>query len=187
MKRNYKFLISYDGSRYKGWEHQPGAQTVQGKIETVLSKMVYGENYDGPVIEINGAGRTDGGVHARGMCANAFFETELSEEEIKDYMNHYLPDDIGIDEVRIASDRFHARYNATGKTYRYSCYYGEEKPVFERKFLTVLEEQPDVEKMREAAEHLTGTHDFLAFCGNASKMKKSTVRTVDSIKINENG
>ena len=187
MKRNYKFIIEYDGSRYKGWEHQPGTPTVQGKLETVLTRMVYGLDYKGPVIELTGAGRTDGGVHARGMCANAFLDTDMTEEEIKEYMNRYLPDDIGVTEVKAASDRFHARYNATGKTYRYSCYFGEDKPVFDRKYLNVLEEKPDVERMREAAGYLIGTHDFLAFCGNASKMKKSSTRTVDSIKITENG
>ena len=82
MKRNYKFLIRYDGSRYQGWEHQPGTDlTIQGKIENVLTKMVYGQDYTGAPVDVTGAGRTDGGVHARGMCANCFLDTDLSEQE----------------------------------------------------------------------------------------------------------
>jgi len=181
MKNNYKMVLSYDGSRYFGWEHQPNTpMTIQGKLEQVLSRMT------GQEVEVIGAGRTDAGVHARGMVANAHFETEFSEEEIRDYMNRYLPDDICVREVRQASDRFHSRYNALGKTYRYTCYVGGGKPVFDRKYVYVPEEQPDVERMRAAAEYLTGTHDFASFCSNP-RMKKSTVRKVDCIEISRKG
>ncbi len=178
---NYKMLIQYDGSRFYGWEHQPGQEmTIQGKLESVLSLMV-----DAPV-EVIGAGRTDAGVHARGMVANAKFETDKSVEEIRDYMNHYLPDDICILEVRIAADAFHSRYKAKGKTYQYTCYLGDTKPVFDRKYVFVLEEKPDPEAMKRAAGYLLGTHDFASFCGNA-RMKKSTVRMVDRIDIEQQG
>ena len=181
MKQNYRLTITYDGSRYYGWEHQPNTDlTIQGKLENVLSLMV-----DAPV-EVIGAGRTDAGVHARAMTANVFLDTELSEEEIRDYMNRYLPDDICIREVRRAGERFHSRYNALGKTYRYTCYVGETKPVFDRKYVYVLEEEPDVERMRRAAEYLVGEHDFASFCSNP-RMKKSTVREVDSIEIAQRG
>lgn len=181
MKRNYKFLISYDGTRYHGWEAKPDQEmTIQGKIEAVLTRMT-----DAPV-KLIGAGRTDAGVHARGMVANAHFDTPLTPEEIRDYLNRYLPEDICAEEVRVASDRFHSRYNATGKTYRYTCYCGHGKPVFDRKYVYVLEKTPDVAAMREAARLLTGTHDFASFCGN-SRMKKSTVRTIDAIEIAQKG
>ncbi len=181
MKNNYKFTISYDGTRYQGWEHQPTTDmTIQGKIESVLSRMVEEET------EVIGAGRTDAGVHARAMTANAFLDTDLSPDEIRDYMNRYLPDDICIREVRQASDRFHSRYNAVGKTYRYTCFTGPVKPVFDRKYVYYLEEVPDVDKMKEAAEFLKGQHDFKSFCSNP-KMKKSTVRIVDRIDIVKKG
>ena len=80
--------------------------------------------------------------------------------------------------------RFHARYNALGKTYRYTVFVGEVKPVFDRKYVTLLPYAPDVERMRQAAAYLTGEHDFAAFCGNP-RMKKSTVRTVDTIDIQQ--
>ena len=181
MRQNYKFTIAYDGTRFFGWEHQPGTQmTIQGKLETVLSRMC------GEEVEVIGAGRTDAGVHARNMTANAHMETDLDEEEIRDYLNRYLPEDIAVKEVKIASPRFHSRYRAVGKTYRYTCHVGADKPVFDRKYVWRLEQVPDVEAMKKAASYLTGTHDFAGFCGNP-RMKKSTVRTVDRIDITLKG
>ena len=173
---NYKFEICYDGSRYYGWERQPGRETIQGKLETVLSRMT------GSSVEVIGAGRTDAGVHAKAMIANAHFDADLSCDEIRTYLNRYLPDDISINSVSIASDRFHARYKAVGKLYTYTCYIGDAKPVFTRKYVTVLDRTPDLDVMRSAAAILVGEHDFKAFCSNPN-MKKSTVRTVDSIEI----
>ena len=101
-------------------------------------------------------------------------------------MNRYLPDDSSVNSVRIAADRFHSRFNAIGKTYRYTCWYGNCKPVFDRKYVTVLDREPDIERMRDAAEYLTGMHDYKSFCGN-SRMKKSTIRVVDVIRIEQSG
>lgn len=178
---NYKMKISYDGTRFQGWERQKNTDmTIQGKLESVLSLMT------GSQVEVIGSGRTDAGVHAKGQIANAHFSSQLTPDEIKDYLNHYLPEDICVEEVKVASERFHSRYNALGKTYRYTCYVGDGKPVFDRKYVYVLEEKPDVDKMRRAAQDLVGTHDFASFCSNP-KMKKSTVRCVDSITIEAEG
>lgn len=177
MEKNYKLKISYDGSRYFGWEHQPDRETIQGKIETVLTRMV-----DKDMVDVIGAGRTDAGVHARAMIANVHLDTQMSPEEIRDYANRYLPDDIAILEVREAADRFHARYKAVGKTYQYTCFDGPVKPVFDRKYYTPLDQELDVEAMQEAAHFLEGKHDYKSFCGN-SRMNKSTVRIVDTITV----
>jgi tRNA pseudouridine38-40 synthase len=177
--------ISYDGTRFYGWERQPGKDmTIQGKLENVLSKMT--GVTDGEAVNVIGAGRTDAGVHARAMTANVVLDTDMSESDIQSYMNTYLPEDISVNEVRACSDRFHARYNALGKTYRYTCWYGASKPVFDRKYVTVLDKEPDVDRMVKASEYLIGTHDFKSFCGN-TRMKKSTVRCVDNIKIEKSG
>lgn len=181
MTQNYKMTLAYDGTRYLGWEHQPNTDmTIQGKLENVLTLMT------GSPVEVIGAGRTDAGVHAKAMVANARFETDLSPEEVRDYMNRYLPDDICIREVRIASDRFHSRYNAIGKTYCYTCYVGDLKPVFNRKYVYIPDRVPDVKKMQEAARYLVGEHDFASFCGNP-RMKKSTVRRIMEIDIVQKG
>lgn len=187
---NYRLTISYDGTRYHGWESKKEVDTIEGKLEAVFARMTEQD------VKIHGAGRTDAGVHAMGMVANGFLDTTLTPEEIKAYANHYLPDDICIREVSGVSERFHARLNAKGKVYQYTCYIGDEKPVFDRMYTWVLPEwvtngtpdrMPDIEVMQKAAEYLIGTHDFKSFCGN-NKLKKSTVRTIYDITIaEENG
>lgn len=181
MRKNYKITLSYDGTRYLGWEKQKNSgQTIQGKLETVLTKMTDSIQ----PVNVIGAGRTDAGVHAKAMVCNASFETSLSPLEIKNCVNHYLPDDICVTDIHEASGRFHSRYNATGKTYCYTCYAGNNKPVFNRKYVYTLNVKPDIALMKAAAEFCIGTHDFKCFCAN-SKMKKSTVRTIYSIRIIE--
>ena len=140
---NYKLIIRYDGTGYRGWEHQPGEdKTIQGKLETAVIRMLNPSgvgsdsgdslgSFEGEIPDFISAGRTDGGVSAEGMCANVKLETSLSCIQIRDSLNRNLPDDICVISVEKAGDRFHARYNATGKTYRYTCYAGELKPVFE--------------------------------------------------------
>lgn len=181
MKQNYKLIISYDGTRYYGWEKQNKTDlTIQGKIESVLTQMI------GEPVEIIGAGRTDAGVHARGMVANFTTNEYRNPKDIRDYCNKYLPDDICITEVHEASNRFHSRYNAVGKTYCYTCYIGPLKPVFDKKYVYYLNKTPDVQLMKQAAKHLIGTHDFASFCSN-TRMKKSTTRTIDRIDIEHKG
>ena len=174
--KNYKLVVAYDGTRFFGWEHQPDRDTIQGKLEAVLSEL------NGSPVAVIGAGRTDAGVHARGMVANVQLETALSDTEIRDYCNRYLPDAIVVREVKACSPQFHARYKATGKTYRYTCFDGPVRPVFDRRYVTLLDHSVDEAAMTQAAQYLLGEHDFRAFCGNP-KMRKSTVRQVDSIVI----
>lgn len=176
---NYKLTIEYDGTRYEGWQRQAKTEkTIQGKIEQVLSRM------EDRKIEIDGAGRTDAGVHAKGQTATVQLSTRWTCEEILEYLNQYLPDDIGILSVQRVPERFHARLWATGKCYSYRIGTDSQKGVFDRKYRYALGKELDVDAMREAAEHLLGTHDFKSFCGNP-KMKKSTVRTIEEIRIEE--
>ena len=147
-----------------------------GKLEAVLGAL------QGAPVNVIGAGRTDAGVHARAMTANVVLDVAETPDAIRDYLNRYLPDAIAVREVKEAAPRFHARYNALGKTYRYTCHIGPVKPVFDRKYVTLLDYDPDVEKMRQAAAYLLGENDFASFCGNP-RMKKSTVRLVDHIAI----
>ena len=178
MEQNYRLTIAYDGSRFFGWERQPDKDTIQGKLEAVLGTL------QGHPVNVIGAGRTDAGVHARAMTANVVLDVTETPDALRDYLNRYLPDAIAVREVKEAAPRFHARYNALGKTYRYTCFTGPVKPVFDRKYVTLLDFSPDIAKMRRAAEILQGEHDFRAFCGNP-RMKKSTVRLVDTIQIEE--
>ena len=178
--KNFKLTISYDGSRYSGWERQPGRDTIQGKLETVLSRMVNAE------VNVIGAGRTDAGVHARAMVANCYLETELQPDEIRDYMNRYLPEDIRVIDAKEAPERFHSRLSAVRKTYAYYVETADRKCVFERKYVYGLGRELDIPAMEKAAGYLLGEHDFKSFCSN-KRMKKSTVRRIDQIGIHADG
>ena len=179
--RNLRLDICYDGTRYKGWQRLPGSDaTIQGKLEQCLSKIL------GEAIEISGSGRTDAGVHARGQVANFHCESPMPADEILRQLRRYLPEDIGIYNCRECSQRFHARLNAKEKTYRYRIWNSDAPCIFERKFVAVMPESLDAEKMRRAAEYFLGEHDFSAFCGNP-KFKKSTVRYIRSLEIQRQG
>lgn len=176
---NYKMILQYDGTRYNGWQKQGNTDnTIQGKLETLLSRIA------GEPVEVHGAGRTDAGVHAAGQVANAKFHTELSDEELLQTINHYLPEDIEVTSLTRMPERFHSRLNAVEKTYEYRIVLDGGKHVFERKYLYFLEAPLDVEKMKEAAAAYVGTHDFKSFCAN-KRMKKSTVRTINKIDFRE--
>ncbi|MBQ2882806.1 MAG: tRNA pseudouridine(38-40) synthase TruA [Alphaproteobacteria bacterium] len=177
--KNYKITIQYDGTRYKGWQVQKSTDmTIQGKIQDVLSAMT------GQEIEVIGSGRTDAGVHAFGQVANFHIPEHFSQDEVLEYLNHYLPMDIAVLDIEEVEERFHARYHAVSKTYVYRIHTSTIPNVFERKYMYTYTEPLDVSKMREAANRMLGTHDFMAFCSN-KKMKKSTVRTVTAIDIQE--
>ena len=178
--RNIKITLQYDGSRYDGWQKQGNTdKTIQGKLEQILEKMA------GQSVEVHGSGRTDAGVHAWGQVANFHLPAScsgMSAEEVKAYLNRYLPDDIAVLSAQEAGTRFHSRLNAVSKTYCYRIETAAKKNVFERRYVYSLGEPLDVEAMKRAAAYLTGEHDFKAFC-SLKRMKKSTVRNLTAIEI----
>lgn len=180
---NYRAVIQYEGTRYRGWQVQGNTdQTIQGKLEALLGRMA------GEAVEAHGSGRTDGGVHAAGQVISFRCKTGRSPEEIRDYMNQYLPEDIAVLSVEEAAPRFHARLNAVRKTYVYTIWNSAVPNVFGRRFMTRVEKPLDAERMREAAGYLCGTHDFCAFSSlNPKRFKKSTVRRLDEVRIEQEG
>lgn len=179
--RNIRLHICYDGTRYKGWQRLSGVDnTIQGKLEQTLSRIL------GEEIEISGSGRTDAGAHAMGQVANFHCESQMSCQEILSQLRRYLPDDIGIESCQEASPRFHARLNCISKTYQYRIWNSERPCVFQRRYVYVMPDVLDVQKMQQAAEYFLGEHDFSAFCAN-KKMKKSTVRCIESVTITREG
>lgn len=179
MDKNIFIKIQYDGTRYSGWQRQGNTDnTIETKISTVLSMML-GKNEP---IEIHGSGRTDAGVHAMGQVANFHVDTELSPEDIKLYLNKYLPEDIKVISAGEASLRFHSRLNAKKKTYVYKIDNGSKADVFLRKYTWHIKEKLDVSKMRELSTSFMGEHDFASF-SDMKAGKKSTVRCIDEISI----
>lgn len=179
--RNIKVILQYEGTRYQGWQRQESTgNTIQGKLEALLTKMC------GKKVEVDGSGRTDAGVHAYGQVANFHIDTDMSPEEIMDYMNTYLPEDIAVIAIAQMPERFHSRLNAKGKTYQYRVLNSEIPHIFDRRYVYELPGELDVDAMRQAAQLLCGTHDYRAFTSN-KRSKKSTVRTVEAIEIERVG
>ncbi|MBO3443985.1 tRNA pseudouridine(38-40) synthase TruA [Clostridium sp. CCUG 7971] len=178
--KNIKMTIKYDGSRYKGFQRlQDNDMTIQGKIESVLSKMT-DEN-----IEIIGSGRTDMGVHAYGQVANFKTNSEMSIKKMEAYLYEYLPEDIVVTQLEEVEERFHSRYNAKSKVYLYKIYNNKVHDPFLRKYTTHISKRLDLDLMKEASQFLIGEHDFTSFASSKSK-KKSNIRTIESISIQEN-
>lgn len=178
---NYKLTIAYDGARYNGWQRQGNTEnTIQGKLNEIIGKYLDEE------VDLAGSGRTDKGVHALGQAASFKTKRFLDSDKFVTDVNGYLPLDIRILEAGLAEERFHARLSAVSKTYEYIIDNGPVADVFGRKYAWRIEEPLDLEKMKEAAKQLLGTHDFKSFCGN-KHFKKSSVRTVTDITIEESG
>lgn len=179
--RNIKCIVTYEGTRYQGWQRQESSDnTIQGKLEQLISRMCAEK------IEIQGSGRTDAGVHALGQVINFHTHSEMKVQEMLTYMNQYLPEDIAVVEIEEVSERFHSRLNAKGKQYSYRVWNSSVPNVFWRRFAHTVEQPLDVEAMKKAAGYLLGEHDFKSFT-STKKGKKSTVRNIKSIDIVQDG
>lgn len=179
--RNIRLLIQYEGTRYQGWQRQESSEnTIQGRLEKLLSQMC------GEKVELQGSGRTDAGVHAMGQVANFHTNSALSTEEMLQYINTYLPQDIAVVQVTEAAERFHSRLNAAGKCYQYRVWNSSVPNVFLRRYALEYPQTLDIEAMRQAASGFLGEHDFKSFT-STKKGKKSTVRRIDSIDIVQEG
>lgn len=179
--RHFRLTLCYEGTRYKGWQRQGNTpDTLQAKLEELLGRILEQE------VELAGSGRTDAGVHARRQVCSFRADTAMSCAELLAALRRYLPEDVGALALEEAEPRFHARLSCTGKTYLYRIWNSEAPCVFERRWVTVFPTALDTAAMARAAEKLTGTHDFTAFCGN-KHMKKSAVRTLRRVEITREG
>ena len=178
-RRTYCLTLSYDGTRYRGWQRLPNALTIQGTVEEILSEIF------ATPIEIDGSGRTDAGVHAKGQVAS-FSAPQMPVDQVLEKLRSRLPADIGALSVCYAPERFHARLSATQKTYTYFIRNSDQPDIFRRKYQHTVSKKLDIQAMSKAAKKLCGMHDFIAFCSN-KHYKKSSVRTLKEICIEQNG
>lgn len=178
---NFALTLSYDGTRYKGWQRQGNTDnTIEAKVEAALMRIL------GQSVELAASGRTDAGVHARAQVCSFHAHTDMDSKAILAALRSALPDDIGAMELREAAPRFHARLNCREKTYVYRVWNSAEPNVFERRYVYALPAPLDVDAMRRAAALIEGEHDFTAFCSN-KRMKKSAVRNLKKISIERCG
>lgn len=155
--------LSYDGTRFHGWQIQPNGISVQGELQRGLSLLLRQE------IIVTGAGRTDAGVHASMMVAHFDYVGELDCRQLAYKLNKLLPQDIAVQKVEQVSDDLHARFSATSRTYYYHVH--TEKSPFERHYSCELHYPLDFDKMNEAARILMEYEDFGAFCKSHADVK----------------
>jgi tRNA pseudouridine38-40 synthase len=175
--RRYRATVEYDGTDFFGFQAQPGVRTVQGELEAALARLSNGERRP-----VDGAGRTDTGVHAMGQVIAFTYAGRLSAEELGRALDALLPADVAIRDVRRATAAFHPRYAARYREYRYTVWNGPRSPLRERTALAVRVPL-DTDAMIRAGAAFVGRHDFSAF----GSPDPQPVRTVHAVRVRRQG
>lgn len=169
----YKGIVMYDGTEFSGWQIQPNQRTVQSEIESILSVMHKKE------VKIVASGRTDAGVHALGQTFHFDSELNLDEEKWYHALNAQLPSDIRIVDIKRIHNTFHARFDATSKTYIYKlntgCF-----DVFSRNYIYQYNKSLNITRLQEVIQFFIGTHDFTAFNKTSLEEIEDQVRTISN-------
>ena len=174
----YKMILSYDGYLFHGFQAQPRLRTVQGTIEQALYKMTKGKR-----VVVHGAGRTDAGVHALGQVIHFDYPCHtIAPEHMRLALNSLMPRDILFKSCEIVDETFHVQYSAKGKWYRYIVDLHRFTDPFKRFYTGHYPYPVDIEKMKQAAGDLIGTHDFTSFAASGGQIINK-VRTIYRVDI----
>jgi len=178
--RTIKLILEYDGTNYAGWQIQPNGLSIQQVVEEALARMLKES------VRVHSSGRTDAGVHARGMVAAFATARGLPTQAFSDGLNALLPPDIAVREATEAPEGFHPRFDAAGKLYRYTIYRGRRRSPLCRHYAWHVRGMLDLAAMEQAARHMVGEHDFASF-RTAGCAARTTVRRIDSLDLVEEG
>ena len=176
--RTLKLTVSYDGTRFVGWQRQAEGESIQGLLEDALGRL------EGGPVTVQGAGRTDAGVHAVAQVASAAVTVRHDAATILRAVNAQLPPDIRVTDVLDVADSFQARFNARAKAYRYVIANVPAANPFIWRFAWHIPEPLDRASMETAAAALIGVHDFAAF-QSASTEVATSVRTLTESAIRD--
>jgi tRNA pseudouridine38-40 synthase len=178
MMTTFKIALEYDGTRYSGWQEQKNARTIMGEFRKAAAQ-IFKEH-----LEIQGAGRTDAGVHALGQVMHIKVPSDVrhSPETIRTRLNDLLPADIVVMKVERAARNFHARHDAASRTYMYQI--SRRKQAFIKRYVWWIKDDLDLKRMSEAASLLVGRHDFICFrAADPSRPHESTVVEIEAAGI----
>ena len=178
--QRWKCVCAYDGTNLHGWQSQEGGNTVQDYIERQLQKIFSQQ------LRIEGSGRTDSGVHALAQVFHFDATWTHGAERLRKAIETGLPRSIQIKSVRAVGPKFHARFDAKGKIYRYRLDLGEGDP-FVQAYCWILNRDLDWPALRAAAKVLKGKHDFWAFSGENDRTYETTVRHLRRVQITRRG
>ena len=173
----YKMVISYDGSKYYGFQRQKNVKSIQGELENFISK------YLSSSVLVKGSGRTDKGVHAKGQVINFITSRSIPKDRFIYALNKQLPFDIKVLSIKYVDLSFHARFSAKKKEYKYFIK-TKGLSAFDSNYY-VYEPNLDVSLMNEAIKLFEGTHDFKGFCAMDINPLKDTTKTIYKVDIKE--
>ena len=172
--------VAYDGTDFHGWQYQPETRTVEGELNRAIKELT------GEEIRVIGASRTDAGVHALGNVAVFDTDSTIPPERFFIALNTKLPEDVKVVSSRETDMDFHPRKTEVRKTYEYRIYNSDIPNPLKRRDYWTVPYKLDIEKMREAAAYLVGTHDFAGYA-SVHTQAETTVRTVYSIEVQRDG
>ena len=173
--RNILLTMTYDGSKFHGWQIQNNAVSVQEVFQEALFKVI------GKPVDIKGCSRTDAGVHANMYCVSFHTEHRIPVERIAPAVNNYLPPSIAVLQAREVSQEFHARYSCTGKEYVYKIWNADIRNPFLYGYALHYWYPLDLDAMNEAGKHMIGCHDFTSFCTLDNREKGDFHRTIRNL------
>ncbi len=172
-------VLEYDGANYRGWQAQKNAKSVQGTLKAAA------EQYLGETVDIQGAGRTDAGVHALAQTAHLETSRIVEPETLRAGINGNLPETIAVLSLENAPPRFHARHHAKSRSYLYLI--SKRRSAIARKYAWCLEDRPDRERMKHALNVFRGLHDFASFADKRMKKGTSTTVDIEGVRLEEFG
>lgn len=176
---NIKLVIEYDGTNYDGWQQQKSGKTIHQTLNKAIVKVVNEE------ITLLGAGRTDAGTHAMGQVANFETQSNIPLFNLAQAINYYLPKDIVVKSAHKVPEKFHSRYSAKSKVYRYTILNSKARSAIGRNYCHYYATDLDIEKMQKASKALIGKHDFSTFKSKSEVI--SSVRTIKKLEIKKKG
>lgn len=179
MTNRYKLIFEYEGTEFNGWQKQPIGRTVEGEIEKGFSQIF---QFD---VDIIGQGRTDAGVHAIGQVAHVDLPPIFTSEKLIHAMKGILPDDIALHSVIEVDKKFHARFDALAREYKYQAV--ATKSPLQRRVSWILKKEPDIVLLQQLAADIMGTHDFVNFCVPSDDSYQTTICTISKSRWDTKG
>lgn len=178
MSARLKLIVAYDGSAFAGWQSQLHRKTIQDQLEGAFHKIA------GARVRVHGAGRTDAGVHALAQSAHVDLpDRKMSAQQWRNALNAGLPNTLRVLKCRYVSEKFHARFSAKGKVYRYRIWAAPILPPLELGRAWHIPAPLDVDLLISAGQQFLGRHDFAAFAAKRGKKEEDTVRTIRLVRV----